>query len=86
MVTSEGSIIRLRGRGKRLRRPRQLNAFWKALKRNWSKLANERIDDTSPVIPLRKCFWPFSKMEVFVYRVRSPCLGKPVREWQRLTL
>jgi hypothetical protein len=23
---------------------------------------------------------------VFVYRVRSRCLGKPVREWQRLTL
>ena len=34
-----------------------------ALKRKWRHLANERIEDTSPTIPLGKRFWPLSKAE-----------------------
>lgn len=35
----------------------------KSLKRNWTMLARERIEDASPNIPLGKCFWPLSKTE-----------------------
>ncbi len=34
-----------------------------ALKRKWRDLAEERIEDTSPTIPLGKCFWPLSNKE-----------------------
>jgi uncharacterized protein (DUF2252 family) len=34
-----------------------------ALKRKWHHLAEERIEDVKPVIPLGKCFWPLSKVE-----------------------
>jgi uncharacterized protein (DUF2252 family) len=34
-----------------------------ALKRNWRHLAEERIEDVRPRIPLGKCFWPPSKIE-----------------------
>lgn len=35
----------------------------RALKRTWTQLAEERIVDTSPTIPLGKNFWPLSKRE-----------------------
>jgi uncharacterized protein (DUF2252 family) len=35
----------------------------KAMKRTWKKLARERIDDPTPVIPLGKRFWPLAKNE-----------------------
>jgi uncharacterized protein (DUF2252 family) len=35
----------------------------KALKRDWRQLAEERIADESPTMPLGKCFWPLSKEE-----------------------
>jgi uncharacterized protein (DUF2252 family) len=35
----------------------------KASKRTWKTLANERFDDTKPVIPLGKRFWPPTKDE-----------------------
>ena len=35
----------------------------KALKRNWSNLADECIEGVSPAIPLGECFWPLSKTE-----------------------
>ncbi len=35
----------------------------KAAKRTWKTLAKERIDDTKPVIPLGKRFWPPTKEE-----------------------
>lgn len=35
----------------------------KAGRRTWKKLAEERIADTAPHIPLGKCFWPLSKEE-----------------------
>ena len=34
-----------------------------AARRSWKDLANERIDDTTPHIPLGKKFWPLSKEE-----------------------
>lgn len=34
-----------------------------ALKRKWKHLAQERIEDTTPTIPLGKTFWPLSKAE-----------------------
>lgn len=38
-------------------------ALRQALKRKWRDLAEERIEDTSPTIPLGKCFWPLTKAE-----------------------
>jgi uncharacterized protein (DUF2252 family) len=35
----------------------------RALKRRWHHLAEERIEDVTPVIPLGKCFWPLSPAE-----------------------
>ena len=35
----------------------------KALKRKWHHLAEERIEDISPAIPLGECFWPPSAAE-----------------------
>jgi Uncharacterized protein conserved in bacteria (DUF2252) len=35
----------------------------RALKRRWHHLAEERIEDVTPVIPLGRCFWPLSKAE-----------------------
>jgi hypothetical protein len=34
-----------------------------ALKRKWHHLAQERIEDVKPTIPLGECFWPPSKAE-----------------------
>jgi uncharacterized protein (DUF2252 family) len=34
-----------------------------ALKRKWHHLAQERIEDVKPEIPLGRCFWPPSKAE-----------------------
>jgi uncharacterized protein (DUF2252 family) len=34
-----------------------------ALKRKWRQLAEERIEDISPKIPLGECFWPLSDEE-----------------------
>jgi uncharacterized protein (DUF2252 family) len=34
-----------------------------AMKRTWKDLAKERIEDTTPVIPLGKTFWPLAKEE-----------------------
>jgi uncharacterized protein (DUF2252 family) len=38
-------------------------ALHTAVKRNWKKLARERIRDTLPKIPLGKKFWPLGKAE-----------------------
>jgi uncharacterized protein (DUF2252 family) len=38
-------------------------AMRQALGRSWKTLAEERIDDTSPTIPLGKRFWPLAKRE-----------------------
>jgi uncharacterized protein (DUF2252 family) len=35
----------------------------RAVKRRWHHLAEERIEDVTPVIPLGRCFWPLSKAE-----------------------
>jgi uncharacterized protein (DUF2252 family) len=35
----------------------------RAVKRRWQHLAEERIEDVRPVIPLGKCFWPLSLAE-----------------------
>jgi uncharacterized protein (DUF2252 family) len=35
----------------------------RALKRKWRHLAEERIEDVSPVISLGRCFWPLSAAE-----------------------
>jgi hypothetical protein len=34
-----------------------------ALKRRWHHLAEERIEDVTPVIPMGKCFWPLAPVE-----------------------
>ena len=38
-------------------------AMKQAMKRTWKHLAQERIEDSTPVIPLGKNFWPLSKQE-----------------------
>ncbi len=38
-------------------------AMREALTRKWKQLAQERIEDTTPAIPLGKSFWPLSKAE-----------------------
>jgi uncharacterized protein (DUF2252 family) len=35
----------------------------KAVKRTWDSLAEERLEDTKPTIPLGKTFWPLTKEE-----------------------
>jgi uncharacterized protein (DUF2252 family) len=35
----------------------------RAVKRTWAELAKERIDDTTPTIPLGKSFWPLTPDE-----------------------
>jgi uncharacterized protein (DUF2252 family) len=35
----------------------------RALQRRWRHLAEERIEDVTPVIPLGRCFWPLSPAE-----------------------
>jgi uncharacterized protein (DUF2252 family) len=35
----------------------------RAIRRRWHHLAEERIEDITPVIPLGKCFWPLSPVE-----------------------
>jgi uncharacterized protein (DUF2252 family) len=35
----------------------------RSMKRKWHHLAEERIKDVTPVIPLGKCFWPLSEAE-----------------------
>jgi len=45
-------------------RPQAVETAMKdALKRKWKHLARERIEDTTPTIPLGKQFWPLSKEE-----------------------
>lgn len=39
------------------------NAMKNATKRSWKHLAQERIEDTKPTIPLGKRFWPLTKEE-----------------------
>lgn len=39
------------------------NALKDALRRKWKQLAEERIEDTTPIIPLGKRFWPLTKEE-----------------------
>ena len=46
--------------------PRALSTKIPSSQRTWTQLAEERIADTSPTIPLGKNFWPLSKLE---YRV-----------------
>ena len=38
-------------------------ALKRAMKRKWHHLAEERIEDVTPVIPLGKCFWPLAAAE-----------------------
>src|ERR1700689_3107887 len=61
----EGYEGELGGAGSRRRQPdappRSVQRVLKrALKRKWHHLAEERIEDVTPVIPLGKCFWPLS--------------------------
>jgi hypothetical protein len=35
----------------------------RTVKRRWRHLAEERIEDVTPVIPLGRCFWPLFKAE-----------------------
>jgi uncharacterized protein (DUF2252 family) len=45
-------------------RPRAVHVVMKrALKRSWKNLAQERLDDLRPTIPLGKRFWPLEKDE-----------------------
>jgi len=44
--------------------PRSVRRVLKrAVKRRWHHLADERIEDVRPVIPLGRCFWPLSDAE-----------------------
>jgi len=44
--------------------PRSVHRVLKqAFKRRWHHLAEERLDDVTPAIPLGKCFWPLSTAE-----------------------
>jgi uncharacterized protein (DUF2252 family) len=48
----------------RSRRPKCVQVVMRqAVGRTWEKLANERIEDTRPTIPLGKRFWPLSAEE-----------------------
>ncbi len=40
-------------------------AMKQAMKRKWRNLAEEKIEDVSPKIPLGECFWPLSKEEKY---------------------
>jgi uncharacterized protein (DUF2252 family) len=52
------------GRQQRNERPESVKVVMRrALKRTWKHLIKERLRDTSPSIPLGKCFWPLSKQE-----------------------
>jgi len=60
-----GQLVETGKRGKKSELPppavrRILN---QALKRRWHHLAEERIEDVTPTIPLGKCFWPLSSPE-----------------------
>ena len=35
----------------------------RAIRRSWKQLAEERIEDTRPNIPLGECFWPLGRSE-----------------------
>jgi hypothetical protein len=64
----EGYIEELRHSGGRKihsgRPPRSVTAILeRSLKRRWHHLAEERIEDVSPEIPLGQCFWPLSPIE-----------------------
>jgi len=51
-------------RGKRTKKPELVKVTLRsALSRGWRELARERIEDTDPVIPLGKRFWPISASE-----------------------
>ena len=44
--------------------PKQVRrVLQRAYKRRWHHLAEERIKDVTPAIPLGKCFWPLSRAE-----------------------
>src|SRR5271156_5947726 len=46
------------------RRPKCVQVVMrKAIARSWEHLAKERIEDTTPTIPLGKHFWPLSSKE-----------------------
>jgi uncharacterized protein (DUF2252 family) len=52
------------GKQSKVERPEAVEAAMRdALKRKWKHLAQERIEDTTPAIPLGKRFWPLSKDE-----------------------
>jgi uncharacterized protein (DUF2252 family) len=64
----EGYEGELDGQGSRRRHseapPRSVQrVLQRALKRKWHHLAEERIEDVTPVIPLGKSFWPLSSDE-----------------------
>jgi len=54
----------------------------KAMKRTWKKLARDRIDDTDPVIPLGKRFWPLVREERKAIEAlfSAPALGELVTQ------
>src|SRR5450432_1762533 len=64
----EGYEGELRERGRRSQQPHDTprsvqRVLKRALKRRWHHLAEERIEDVTPVIPLGKSFWPLSAIE-----------------------
>jgi uncharacterized protein (DUF2252 family) len=52
------------GSAAKVERPQSIHvAMRQAMKRTWKQLAQERIEDRTPKIPLGKRFWPLSKEE-----------------------
>lgn len=58
LLSSEGSRKQPSGAPASVR-----DVLKRAVKRRWHHLAEERIEDVTPVIPLGRCFWPLSKAE-----------------------
>ena len=58
LLSSQGSRKQPRGAPASVR-----DVLKRAVKRRWHHLAEERIEDVTPVIPLGRCFWPLSKAE-----------------------
>lgn len=53
-----------KGAQKEVEQPQAVkHALKDALRRKWKQLAEERIEDTTPTIPLGKRFWPLTKQE-----------------------
>ena len=61
----EGSFLKRRKNGKPPDSPPKAvrDILRKAMRRKWRHLAEERIEDVTPVIPLGRCFWPLSSTE-----------------------